>query len=172
MASKQVVVPFIKAAARELVYMSPDNQQISIIHGEAQHLELITPLFDAYRQFYQQPSHADAARSFVAQRLEMQDSVIFLALRSEQAVGFTQLYPSWSSVSMQRLWILNDLFVAPEARRLGIAAALLDRARHHAVETNAKGLVLETANDNPARHLYEQLGWRRDTDFLHYELRV
>jgi GNAT superfamily N-acetyltransferase len=152
--------------------MSLDNQLITIVRGEALHLALLTPLFDGYRQFYEQPSDLQQAQRFLADRLELQDSVIFLALRSERAVGFTQLYPSWSSVSLRRLWILNDLFVAPEARRLGVGVALLERARQHAVETNAKGLMLETANDNPARHLYEQLGWQRDTDFLHYELRV
>ena len=84
--------------------------------------------------------------------------------------GFTQLYPSFSSVSLRRLWILNDLFVAPSARGHGVGAALLARARVWAEETWAKGLVLETAVDNPAQRLYESMGWRRDEAALHYAL--
>lgn len=88
-------------------------------------------------------------------------SVVFFALSGGDGNGFTQLYPSFSSLSMRRLWILNDLFVAATARKQGVGAALLERAKQFAVETNAKGLVLETVADNPARKLYETNGMRR-----------
>ena len=96
---------------------------------------------------------------------------MFLALEGTEGLGFAQLYPSFSSVSMKRLWILNDLFVAPEARRRGVAAALLEEARRLAVETRAEGLELATATENlPAQRLYERLGWERDDAFHHYFL--
>ena len=99
-------------------------------------------------------------------------SVIFLAYSTaHEAVGFTQLYPSFSSVSLKGLWILNDLFVRSDVRQGGVGRALLERARQHAADTGAKGLILSTAVTNkPAQTLYESCGWQRDDEFLHYHL--
>jgi len=145
----------------------------AIVNAELDHLDLLTPLFDGYRQFYEKPSDLDGSRHFLAERLTHQESVIFLAVQNEIGLGFTQLYPSFSSVSMKRLWILNDLFVAPAGRRQGVARALLERAREHAAETGAKGLMLETAVHNfPAQQLYSSLGWERENDFYVYNLIV
>lgn len=131
------------------------------------------PLFDGYRVFYKQASDYEAARLFLGARLAQNDTVIFLAELGGKAVGFTQLFPSFSSVSVKQLWILNDLFVAPEARRGGVARALLERARDYALETQAKGLVLSTEIDNKsAQSLYEALGWRRIDAFYTYQLTV
>ena len=132
-------------------------------------LPLLVPLFDAYRQFYKQKPDLAAARRFIAERLQREESVIFLALTNEEIVGFVQLYPCFSSTAMKRMWILNDLFVTPEARRQNAAKALMERARQWAVETKADGLWLETAVDNhPAQRLYESLGWKRDNDYYRY----
>lgn len=154
--------------------MQGSDSEIRIVRAALAHAPLIAPLFDAYRRFYGQPSDPEAALRFISDRLDRDESVVFLASAGDDdaaAVGFTQLYPSFSSVSMCRLWILNDLFVAPAARGRGIAAALLERARRHAAETGAKGLALETARDNTAaRRLYEKLGWTRDEAFHRYHL--
>ena len=131
-------------------------------------LEALVPLFDGYRQFYQQASDLEGARSFLRQRLENHESVILLASADGQAAGFTQLYPSFSSVQMRRAWILNDLFVSPAFRGSGVGKALLLAAQAWAQQTGATGLFLETAVDNPAQHLYELLGWRRDPHVLYY----
>ncbi len=144
---------------------------LTIVQASIEHIEIVAPLFDAYRQFYRQPSELDEARAFLTSRLSGRESVVFLALSEGVSVGFTQLYPSFSSISMRRLWILNDLFVAPTARKQGVGEALLERARQFAVETNAQGLILETGADNPARKLYERMGWKRDAT-LHYFLNV
>ena len=136
-------------------------------------VETLVPLFDGYRVFYREDSDLDGARAFLSARLERRDSEIFVALDEGGAgLGFVQLFPSFSSVSMKDLWILNDLFVAHEARGKGVARALMDRARRLAVESGAKGLILETESDNvPAKRLYEDLGWTIDgTD--HYQLLV
>jgi ribosomal protein S18 acetylase RimI-like enzyme len=133
----------------------------------------LAPLFDAYRQFYDQASDLELARRFVADRLERDDSVIFLAERDGRAVGFVQLYPAFSSTAPRprRLWLLNDLYVAPEARHGGIARALMAAARRMAEETGACGLELVTARTNViAQRLYESLGWHRDDAFLRFEL--
>ena len=143
----------------------------SIIRATVEHLDLITPLFDGYRQFYKHPTNLDGARQFIKDRLVRHESVIFLALLDEDAVGFTQLYPSFSSTSMKRLWILNDLFVASTGRRQGIGEALLERARQFAVDDGAKGLMLETALTNStAQKLYERMGWVRDNEYCVYNL--
>ncbi|MEM8680395.1 MAG: GNAT family N-acetyltransferase, partial [Planctomycetota bacterium] len=90
---------------------------ISICRATQRDLEEVVPLFDAYRQFYEQPSAPEETRAFLQARLTQDDSVLFLARNGSQPVGFTQLYPSWSSVRLRRVWILNDLYVAQHARR-------------------------------------------------------
>lgn len=129
---------------------------------------LAAPLFDAYRQFYGQPSDLGLAREFLADRLWAEDSVVFLAFATAdapEAAGLAQLYPSWSSVAARPIWILNDLFVAPAARGKGVGHALLDRCRRLAVETGAARLSLETLRGNTgAQRLYESLGWHCEND--------
>ena len=103
--------------------------------------------------------------------------MIFVAVaettNERQGLGFTQLYPAFSSVRMRRSWVLNDLFVAPDARGKGVARALMDRARQFAADNGIASLSLATAIDNhPAQALYESLGWVRDEKFYHYDLVV
>ena len=151
--------------------MSKESAGVRIVRVERKHLEDVIPLFDEYRGFYEAKSDHAAARAFLSERTERDESVIFLAYVDSRPVGFTQLYPSFSSVSLKPLWILNDLFVRSDGRRGGVGRALLERARQHAVETGTKGLVLSTAVTNaPAQALYESAGWRRDDEFIHYNL--
>lgn len=152
---------------------------IQITAATIEDLTLLAPLFDGYRVFYEQTSDLALAHCFLEQRIRQQESIIFLATElidvretntSEKiGVGFVQLYPSFSSVSAKRLWILNDLYVAPNARRRGLAEALMNRARDFAVQDGAKGLFLETAHDNHgAQALYESLGYRKNTEFYYF----
>ncbi|MFN8653985.1 MAG: GNAT family N-acetyltransferase [Gemmatimonadales bacterium] len=134
-------------------------------------LAALVPLFDGYRQFYEQPSDPALARGFLAERLDRRDTVLILAELDGRAVGFTHLFPIFSSTRCARLWLLNDLFVSPAARKHGVARALLRAAESHARATGACGLELATAHTNtPAQRLYESLGWQLDTTFRHYEL--
>jgi ribosomal protein S18 acetylase RimI-like enzyme len=148
---------------------------VRVRRASAADAERVAPLFDAYRQFYRQ--HPDPARAlaFISERLERDESVVFVAERTPEAggaaLGFVQLYPSFSSVSACRIWVLNDLFVSPEARGLGVARALMAAARAHAERTGARQVVLSTGRTNaPARALYEGLGYVRDTEFDTYTL--
>ena len=145
---------------------------IQIVRASIKDLDDLAPLFDGYRQFYGQRSDLTVARVFLGDRIERDESVVYLAYTGpREAAGFTQLYPSFSSVSLKRLWILNDLFVRSDVRRGGVGRALLERARQHAVETGAKGLVLSTGVMNkPAQALYESCGWLRDDEFFQYHL--
>lgn len=136
-------------------------------------LDALALLFDAYRVFYRQPPDPAAARAFVEERLRRDESTVFIARDADTgtALGFTQLYPAFSSVAARRIWILNDLFVVPEARQRGVAHALMERARVFAVETGALRLVLETAEDNrAAQALYESLGYALEAGERHYAL--
>ncbi len=136
-------------------------------------LDAIAPLFDAYRQFYGRPSDVAAARAFLLERFRHAESVIFVAFHGDEAVGFTQLYPSFSSVSLAPTYVLNDLFVAPAARKLGAGRQLLDAAVEFARAMGAAELSLETGITNrPAQALYESRGWRRDDEFCVYHLEL
>ncbi|MDP9142081.1 MAG: GNAT family N-acetyltransferase [Pseudomonadota bacterium] len=135
-------------------------------------IELLASLFDAYRVFYGKPSDVALARAFLLERFQHNQSVIFIALKSDgTAVGFTQLYPSFSSVSAARTFVLNDLYVATDARRSGIAIGLLDAAAGYGRAVGAIRLYLSTAVDNEsAQALYASQGWVRDTKFHAYSL--
>lgn len=126
-------------------------------------------LFDRYRQFYRQPRDPTGCREFLSRRLARDESLVYLARSGTEAVGFLQLYPTFSSITLQRLWILNDLYVLPEHRRLGVASELLRVSQELAQETSSAGVILDTAVDNPAQKLYEARGWKLDREFLHYE---
>ena len=143
---------------------------MNIIRAQLKHTDLIAPLFDAYRQFYKADSDLEASREFIHQRLANNESIIFLALDDDKAIGFVQLYPLFASVALQSLWLLNDLYVDPSARKQGTGEALMKEAEDFARETNSRGLFLRTATDNiPAQRLYERCGWVRDKKFYRYD---
>ncbi|GAB2584076.1 GNAT family N-acetyltransferase [Dyella jejuensis] len=135
-------------------------------------LDILAPLFDGYRQFYQQPADLGRARAFLYERFAHHDSLILLACDEQGGgLGFTQLYPLFSSVRTVRTYLLNDLFVLATARRRHVAKALMTAAAEHARALGAAGLSLETALDNaPAQALYESLGWQRNRVSCEYAL--
>jgi ribosomal protein S18 acetylase RimI-like enzyme len=144
---------------------------VKVIRAGVEHLEEVARLFDGYRQFYGQPSDLTGARQFLRDRLSRGESVVFLALDGSAGVGFVQLYPSFSSVRMRAIWVLNDLFVAPGARRAGVARLLMGATAEMARSTGAARVVLATAKDNAAaRALYFSLGYQLDEQFDQLEL--
>jgi GNAT superfamily N-acetyltransferase len=146
---------------------------VAIRRAAVDDLDLVAPLFDAYRRFYRLPSEPELGRRFLQDRFERGESVVFLAFADGAAAGFTQLYPSFSSGAMARIFILNDLFVAPEARRHGVGRALLEAAADFGRGAGAARLALSTEVTNAtAQSLYEKAGWKRDTVFCAYELRL
>jgi GNAT superfamily N-acetyltransferase len=145
------------------------NSQVTIERAELCHVAEIAPLFDAYRRFYGQADDP-RAQSFLEDRVARHESVLLVARLRGSAIGFTQLYPCFASVSLTRMFVLYDLFVAPHARRGGAAAALLRAAVDHAASQGAGQLMLQTGVSNlPAQRLYEREGWVRDNDFYVYE---
>ena len=146
-----------------------NQEKASLRRASLAELSDLAPLFDLYRVFYDQESSLASAERFLRERLEADESVVFICYRQQVPIGFTQLFPSFSSVSMQRQWILNDLFVVGSARGIGAGELLLKAAEDFAHEDGAKGLILETHDSNRvAQRLYERLGWKRDESTFHY----
>ena len=145
---------------------------IKALRADTAQLDAVAQLFDAYRGFYEQPSNLAQSRAFIAERMAAGESAIFLAQDEHgEALGFVQLYPTFSSIDAHRTWLLSDLFTTPAARGRGVGRLLMNTARAFALETGAKGLVLETATDNfTAQGLYESLGYVRDTGYDTYML--
>ncbi|AFZ55712.1 GNAT family N-acetyltransferase [Anabaena cylindrica FACHB-243] len=137
------------------------------------HLESVAVLFNRYRIFYNQASNLEAAKEFLKERFQNHDSVIFAANNNGELVGFTQLYPSFSSVSMQRIWILNDLYVEESYRRRGIAKLLMNTAEEYAKKNGAIRVILATQITNTtAQKLYETRDYIKNEDFYHYALQL
>ncbi|MEZ4796424.1 MAG: GNAT family N-acetyltransferase [Flavobacteriaceae bacterium] len=135
-----------------------------IVKAELQHIPDLIPLFDAYRIFYEQESDYVKAKQFLTKRIERNESIVYIAYNEENAVGFTQLYPLFSSVTMQPMFLLNDLYVEDNYRNQGIGNMLIDKAKQLCKTLNYKGLAIQTAQTNPAQHLYERLGFVKDPD--------
>lgn len=137
-------------------------------------IEILTTLFEGYRKFYKKNADYEGAKLFLQERIQNNESVIYLVhAENGEAVGFTQLYPLFSSTRMKKIWLLNDLYVAPEYRGKGFSKALLERAKAFTKETGACELMLETAKTNDiGNQLYPSVGFELGTDFnwYHYEI--
>lgn len=146
---------------------------MDVFQAHIEQLQDVAELFDQYRVFYQSAADLDAAKRFIQERFQKGDSAIFVASDAGNLVGFTQLYPSFSSVSMKRIWILNDLFVTEAYRRKGVATLLMEKAEDFARETGAIRIALATQAANlAAQSLYESRGYTLDEWFYHYALRL
>ena len=141
---------------------------IEIRKASVEDAAIVALLFDSYRSFYKQAPDVDAALNFIKERLQQNESVIFIAFIKDNAVGFVQLYPTFTSVGMKRAWLLNDLYIHVSSRGKGVATALLDAAKEFAKNTGSKWLMLQTASDNyTAQALYKKNGWKKETDLFY-----
>ncbi|AYF90872.1 GNAT family N-acetyltransferase [Pseudomonas sp. JS3066] len=147
-----------------------------IVQATLEHLDLLTPLFVKYREFYGELPFPESSRKFLEKRLSRKESVIYLAFPDDddtRLMGFCQLYPSFSSLSLKRVWILNDIYVAEDARRQLVADRLLQTAKKMARETNAVRMRVSSSVDNEVAHkVYESIGFREDTEFKNYILPI
>ncbi len=120
----------------------------------------LSKLFDLYRVWYRKQSDVEGAKNFLIERIKNNDSVIYVADEENELLGFTQLYPQFSSTRMKRLWLLNDLFVVQQHRERGISKQLLEMAKQLAIKSNAAGLLLETEKTNVVGNkLYPSTGF-------------
>ena len=146
-----------------------------IVQATLEHLDLLTPMFIKYREFFGELALPDSSRKFLENRLKRKESVIYMALADEEdrLLGYCQLYPSFSSLSLKRVWILNDMYVAEDARRQLVADRLLQTAKKMAKDTNAIRLRVATSQNNlAAQKTYESIGFREDTAFKNYTLEL
>ena len=142
---------------------------MGILKATIADLDSLAEMFDLYRQFYKQSSDLGGAKSFLLERINGNESIIFISKEKENYTGFVQCYPIFSSVSMKRLWLLNDLFVRQEFRGKGISKQLIDRCKRLAKETGAKGLMLETDKTNHiGNSLYPKEGFVLNTSSNFY----
>jgi ribosomal protein S18 acetylase RimI-like enzyme len=151
----------------------PEN--LEIVLAEVEHLDAVAMLLDRYRMFRGQVSNLPAVRHFLFERMLNHESVIFLAQDkiSGQAFGFLQLFPTFSSLALDAVWILSELFVMPEVRGQGVASKLTLEAIDLVRKRQDRGLLLEIPPDNQeARELFESLGFAPDEAALHYVYRV
>jgi GNAT superfamily N-acetyltransferase len=146
---------------------------ITIHQADIDDLDTLEKLFTGYLEFYERRHETSAIRQFLGERIANNQSVIFIAATDGKSLGFTQLYPAFASLSLKPSWILNDLFVVPDARGIGVANALMAAAKRLAVDTHACEIFLQTARSNrKAQALYEKLQYQRDDEFLVYTLSV
>lgn len=123
-------------------------------------LPQLAQLFDFYRVFYRKTSDIEGAKKFIAERISNKESVIYVAEEEKDLLGFTQLYPQFSSTRMKHSWLLNDLFVLKEHRERGISKQLIEMAKQLSIKTNAAGLALETEKTNTVGNkLYPATGF-------------
>ena len=143
---------------------------MKIIQATLADIQALTSIFEAYRKFYRQAPNPEAAAAFLTERITREESVIFIAKNDKgDIIGFTQLYPSFTSTRLNNTWILNDLYVDIEHRGQGISKALIDRAKQHAIQTKAHGLMLETEKDNRiANQLYLSTDFKKETNNFYF----
>lgn len=133
-------------------------------------LDELNELFDGYRVFYKKESDKNLSKVFLKERIEQNESVIFISRNNDSvATGFVQLYPLFSSTRMKRFWLLNDLYVNQAYRGQGFSKALIEQAKELCRKTEACGMMLETAKDNHiGNQLYPATGWVLDEDHNYY----
>lgn len=145
----------------------------SIRKANLQDLAQLSQLFDEYRTFYHKSSDFSAAQQFLSERLENNDSEIFVAEEGGQLVGFTQLYPLFSSTRMKHYWLLNDLYVNPNFRGKGFSKALIEKAKQLCRESDSCGMYLETGKDNQiGNQLYPSAGFKKYDEVNFYEWEI
>lgn len=143
---------------------------LEIVRAKLADVAELHPLVEKYRAFYKQPTNAKTL-DYLKSRLENDEAVIFMARDNSVAVGFTMIYPTFSTVSLSNVWLLNDLYVAEANRGQGIASKLMETAESAARAAGATRVFLRTANDNTtAQSLYEGRGYLQDEVFRRYDL--
>ena len=153
----------------EILMMMKSNTRKATIEDLSQ----LAQLFDEYRMFYHKTSDFSAAQQFLSERLENNDSEIFVAEDGSQLVGFTQLYPLFSSTRMKRYWLLNDLYVNPNFRGKGFSKALIERAKQLCRESDSCGMYLETGKDNQiGNQLYSSADFKKYDEVNFYEWEI
>lgn len=133
-------------------------------------IEQLSELFDQYRIFYNKQSNIIDAKSFLKERINQQDSEIYVVENNQILVGFVQLYPLFSSTRMKKYWLLNDLFVNEKYRGKGFSKQLIESAKDVCRTSDACGILLETGKNNEVgNQLYPSSGFKIYDEVNFYE---
>lgn len=142
-----------------------------IIQASLEHLDQLTPMFVDYREFYNAMPQQEDSKAFLTERLNKQEAIILLAIENDVALGFCLVYPSFSSVLLRPIWILNDMYVTEESRRKQVANKLLKALAKQARENNVVRLRVSIhASNEIAQRLYESADFLEDQNFRSYIL--
>ncbi|MFV5695604.1 GNAT family N-acetyltransferase [Flavobacterium sp. LB3P122] len=141
-----------------------------------QDLDELAPLFNQYLIFYKKPSNYEKHKSYLKERIENNEAIIFLAFdedNKEKVIGFTLIYITFSSLALNKILILNDLFVDSAIRKKGIGEQLILKTVDLAKELGSDLIRLRTAkNNSTAQGLYHKMGFKRDEYLYSYDLAV
>lgn len=144
---------------------------MEIVQASSANVNEVAPLFSLYREFYGMNRNPSAEIQFLKDRIENNESVLFFVREASRAIGFVQLYPSFSSASLKKIFILNDLYVLESDRSRGVAQLLISTAINYCKGERSGRISLSTAKDNPARHLYQKIGFKESSfKFYNYHL--
>lgn len=140
---------------------------MSIERVATHQLDELLPLMSAYCDFYEAapPDEELLALSRALIADPEREGVQLLARddATNAAVGFATIFWSWATTSAERIGVMNDLFVEPEARGRGVAEALIEACLVECRERRAAKLTWQTAPDNErAQKVYERVGARRE----------
>lgn len=143
---------------------------IRVRAAKIEDIDQLSELFDLYRFFYEKQSDISKAKQFLAERISKNESQIFVIDHETGGLlGFVQLYPIFSSTRMQRMWLLNDLFIKKEYRGQGFSVELINKSKELCIETQACGLLLETAKTNDiGNNLYPRTQFELDAEHNYY----
>lgn len=143
--------------------------KLSIRQATIHDLPKLVPIFDSYREYFGQRKNPKEAEKFLFEKFEHLESIIFLAEQNSGILGFAQLYPVFSSLTLERVWLLNDFFVAEEYRYRGVGKELFIHIKEFTLLTNAKGIELTVEHSNSsAWKFWERQGFTLDEEFRSY----
>jgi GNAT superfamily N-acetyltransferase len=147
--------------------------KLTIRQATIQDLSKLVPIFDDYREYFKQQKNPEAVNQFLFEKFEHLESVIFIAQLEDEVVGFAQLYPVFSSLTLQRVWLLNDFFIAEEYRGSGVGTQLFAKVKEVTLLTKSKGIELSVEHTNKkAWAFWEKQGFKMDEEFRYYFYKI
>nr|WP_263323282.1 GNAT family N-acetyltransferase [Neobacillus sp. Marseille-Q6967] len=138
-----------------------------------QDLGRIIPIFDSYREYFGQPKNPEAVERFLFQKFERLESIIYIAEQDSEVIGIAQLYPVFSSLTLERVWLLNDFFISEQYRNRAVGTMLFNKVKEFSSLTKAKGIELTVEHVNQkAWQFWERQGFKLDEEFRSYFLKT
>ncbi|MGG3468722.1 GNAT family N-acetyltransferase [Neobacillus pocheonensis] len=149
------------------------NDNLIIKQATIQDLKRIVPIFDSYREYFKQKRNPIEVEKFLFGKFEHLESMIFIAEHQGEVIGFAQLYPVFSSLSLQRVWLLNDFFISEAHRNQGVGKQLFEKVKEFTSLTMSKAIELSVEHSNQkAWEFWEKQGFKLDEEFRYYYFKI